>query len=116
MKLTIKNKEYTLKFGLDFIAHLDEKHFIMQNGFRFGQGITYAVAQIHLGNPLILLDLILAGTSTEKKPKVEDVKRFLETEVNIEALMNEFLRVLETTPATKVGMQKLGLIDQAGES
>jgi len=110
MKITINSKDYELYFGLDFIAYLDKKYHIVQNGFQLGQGLTYAIAQIELGNPLILLDLITAGTITGAKPKAEDVKKFIETEADIEVLMSDFLSALETAPSTKFTMKKLGLL------
>jgi hypothetical protein len=110
MTITINGKDYEMYFGLDFIAHLDKKYHIVENGFHLGQGLTYVVAQIELGNPLILLDLIAAGTMTGAKPKPEDIKRFIETEADIEALMNDFLSALETAPSTKFSMKKLGLL------
>ena len=110
MTITIKGKTYDLHFGLDFIAYLDKKYHIVENGFTLGQGLTYAVAQIELGNPLILLDLIAAGTLTGTKPKPEDVKAFIETEADIEALMTDFLSAFATAPTTKFQMKKLGLL------
>jgi len=108
MTLTINNKDYNLYFGLDFIAYLDKKYHIVQNGFQLGQGLTYVVAQMELGNPLILLDLITAGTLTGVKPKLEDVKTFIETHEDIGVLMADFLSALETAPTTRHTMQKLG--------
>ena len=110
MKLTINKKDYELKFGLDFINHLDKKYYIEQDGFKLGQGLTYAVIQMDLGNPLILLDLIMAATVTGAKLKLDDVKTFIETEADIDALMNEFLAKLEKTPITRFTMNKLGLL------
>ena len=107
MTLTINKKEYELYFGLDFIAYLDKKYHIVENGFQLGQGLTYVVAQIELGNPLILVDLILAGTQTSTKPKEVDVKKYIETEADIEVLMNDFLAKLSSSPATKFTMKKL---------
>ena len=75
-----------------------------------GQDLTYAVAQMELGNPLILLDLIAAGTGTGARPKPEDVKKFIETEADIEALMTDFLSAFATAPTTKFQMKKLGLL------
>ena len=109
MTLTVNKKDYSLYFGLDFIAYLDKKYHVVQNGFQLGQGLTYVVAQMQLGNPLILLDLITAGTITGTKPKVEDIKAFIETEADIEALMTDFLSALGTAPTTKFQMAKLGL-------
>jgi len=110
MTITIKGKSYDLHFGLDFIAYLDKKYHIVQNGFQLGQGLTYVIAQIELGNPLILLDLVAAGTMTGSKPKSEEVKAFIESEADIEALMTDFLSALETAPTTKFTMKKLGLL------
>ena len=110
MLLTINGKDYQLYFGLDFISYLDKKYHVVQNGFQLGQGLTYVVAQMELGNPLILLDLITAGISTAEKPKPEDIKKFIETEADIEVLMNDFLSALKTAPSTKFTMKKLGLL------
>ena len=115
MNLTINNKECELKFGLDFINHLDKKYYIEQNGFKLGQGLTYTLAQIELGNPLILLDLIIAGTKTGSKPKQEDIKKFIETEADIEVLMNDFAEALRESPMTRFTMKKLGLLMNEGK-
>lgn len=113
MKLTINKKDYELKFGLDFINFLDKKYYIEQDGFKLGQGLTYVVLQIELGNPLILLDLIMAATVTGAKLKMDDVKSFIETEADIDALLNEFLSKLEETPITRFTMNKLGLLNKS---
>ena len=107
MTLRINKKDYELYFGLDFIAYLDRKYHISENGFQIGQGLTYVVAQIELGNPLILVDLILAGCQTSTKPKEVDIKKYIETEADIEVLMNDFLAKLNSSPATKFTMKKL---------
>jgi len=110
MNLVINGKDYELYFGLDFINYLDKKYFVEQNGFKLGQGLTYTVAQIELGNPSILVDLIVAGTITGNKVKPEDAKLFIETQADIEALMNDFLLSLEKSPVTRFNMKKLGLL------
>jgi len=112
MNLTINGKDYDLYFGLDFINHLDKKYFIEQNGFKLGQGLTYTVAQIELGNPSILVDLIVAATITGSKPKIDEVKKYVETEADIEVLMDDFLSKLEKTPITRFNLKKLGLLDE----
>jgi len=109
MTLTINKKEYTLRFGLDFVAYLDKKYYVTESGFQLGQGLTYVVAQIELGNPLILLDLIAAGTVTGTKPKADDVKNYIETEADIEALMTEFVSALQASSTTGYTMKKLAL-------
>ena len=113
MNLVINGKDYELYFGLDFINHLDKKYFVEQNGFKLGQGLTYTVAQIELGNPNILVDLIIASTVTGNKPKLEETKKYVETEADIEVLMNDFLQSLEKAPVTRFNMKKLGLLMEA---
>jgi len=112
MNLTIENKDYELYFGLDFIGCLDDKYHIEQNGFKLGQGLTYAIAQIELGNPLILVDLIIAGTATGSKPKLEAIKRYIENDADIEVLMTDFLSALGKSSTTRFTMKKLGLLNQ----
>jgi len=110
MKLTINKKDYELKFGLDFINSLDKKYYIEQDGFKLGQGLTYVVLQSELGNPMILVDLIMAATVTSAKLKLEDVKSFVENEADIEQLMVDFMKKLKETPITRFTMKKLGLV------
>ena len=109
MYLTINGKDYELHFGLDFIAYLDKKYNVVENGFHLGQGLTYSVAQMEMGNPLILVDLIAAATITGAKPRPEDIKKYIESEADIEALMTDFLSALQTAPSTRFTMKKLGL-------
>ena len=112
MNLTINGKDYDLYFGLDFINHLDKKYFIEQNGFKLGQGLTYTVAQIELGNPSILVDLIVAATITGSKPKIDEVKKFVEAQEDLEVLMEDFLSLLEKTPIIRFNLKKLGLLSE----
>ena len=111
MNLTINGKEYELKFGLDFINHLDKKYFIEQNGLKIGQGLISVIAQIEIGNPAILLDLITAAT-LKGKPKVEEIKKFIENEADIEGLMVSFLSELEKSPMTRFTLKKLDLLSK----
>ena len=110
MNLTINGKEYELHFGLDFIGYLDNKYYVEHDGIKLGHGLTYALAQIEMGNPSVILDLILGATITGNKPKLGDVKKFVETEADIEVLMNDFLSSLEKAPVTRFNMKKLGLL------
>ena len=110
MNLVINGKDYELYFGLDFINYLDKEHYIEQDGFKIGHGLTTIVTQIEMGNPVVLVDLILAATITGARPKLVDVKKFIETEADIEVLMNDFLHVLKKTPITRFNLKKMGLL------
>jgi len=112
MTLTINNKDYDLHFGLDFIAYLDKKHYIVEEGYQLGNGLPYVITQIEIGNPLIFLDLITAATRTGAKPKEEDIKTYLETEADIEVLANDFLSAFKKAPTTRFTLKKLGLLEE----
>ena len=112
MNLTINNQQYDLTFGLDFINHLDKKYYIDQNGFKIGQGLTYVKVQLELGNPLILIDLIVAGTIKKDMIKMEEIKYFIEHEADIEELITAFSTAIEKAPITRFTMKKLRLLEK----
>ena len=109
MDLKINGKDYPLSFGLDFIAALDGKHYVEPNGIKLGQGLTAAVANIQLGNPTILIDLIQAATITEKiKPTLLEIKTFIENDVkDVEALMDDFFDAFTKAPMTKFLLKRI---------
>ena len=113
MTITIKEKSYDLHFGLDFIAYLDKKYHIVENGYQLGNGLPHVITQIQIGNPLILLDLIAAATITGTKPAPEEVKNYIETEADIEVLTDDFLSAFEKAPTTRFTLKKLGLLEDA---
>lgn len=107
MQLEINDKTYDIYFGLDFVEYLDKKYKLEQGGLEFGLGIVNAAAQLEQGSPLILVDLIKAGTITSgKKLNTQEVKQFIEQHEDLEELMNDFLTELEKAPVTKVAMNK----------
>lgn len=109
MNLNINGKDYELHFGLDFIAQLNKKHVAIENGYELGRGLYNAVVQIENSDPTILVDLIQAATITESAPPtIEDIKKYLETEVeDVEVLMDDFLSQLATAPMTRVTMKRI---------
>lgn len=109
MNLTIGSTEYTMYFGLDFIAYLDQIYYFEgKDNVKLGNGISMVVANIKMENPVVLLHLIRAATITDKsKPSTEDIKKYLETEADYEALFSDFLSSLETAYVTSRTMKKL---------
>jgi hypothetical protein len=112
MNLTINGTTHELHFGLDFINYLDKKYYVEQNGLKIGQGLTYALAQIEMGNPNILVDLIVAGTITGNKVKLEDVKAFIETNEDLEVLVHGFLSALEKSSIIRFNLKKMGILKE----
>lgn len=117
MNLKINGIGYELHFGLDFISYLDKKYYVSQGSFKLGQGMTMAISYIEMGNPVILLDLIAAGTITGKaKPAPADIIKYIEEEANIEVLMEDFLSAFEKAPTTHFMMKKLGKLSETAKA
>lgn len=116
MTITINGKEYPIYIGLDFLDYLDSIYFIEEKGVKFGQGLSMAVVHLTTENPVVLYHLIKAGTITEKsKPSNGDIKKYLETEADCEALCADFLSVLETAHLTKSKLAKLSELTVTGK-
>lgn len=117
MTITINGKDYACYFGIDFIAALDRKFYFLQSGLRFGQGMTYVIAQIESGNPTVLVDLIQAATITENPlPTLANIKKCVEELAEQEKLnevMEDFLSEFEKAPLTRFQMKKLGKLAEA---
>lgn len=109
MNLTIGGKEYTMYFGLDFLDYLDRVYSLdVGKGIKVGNGVMMAVVNIEAKNPVVLLHLIKAATITEKsQPSTADIKKYLETEADYEALFSDFLSSLETAYVTRSMMKGL---------
>lgn len=108
MNININGTDHELYFGLDFIAHLDERCKVKVGDVELGNGIYNARTQLLVGNPLILIDLIQAATTTnQKKPSVDDIKKYIEAEADIEKLVNDFLAAFETASVPRYMLRNL---------
>lgn len=108
MIITIKEKEYELKFGLKFIRELDKKHTIIQNGLAFGTGLDYVIPMLFTDDIVTLSEILYAGTCTEKvRPTQNDVDVYLETHSNIEELFEEVREELKKHNATKLKAKQM---------
>lgn len=114
MNVKINGVDYPLYFGLDFMAYLNKGHTEKQGEYSIGRGLYNALVQIDEGDPAILVELILAATVTnETQPSEEDVKRYIETEADIEKLVADFLSEFETANATKLAVKRLRVTAEA---
>ncbi len=102
MKLNIAGNDYELKFGFGFIREMDKRYETEEskkNGF--GQGVYQAVTRLHIYDPFVLVNLIMAGCSHLKtKPSNIDVENFIEN-ADIDELINDFLQKLKASSLTK---------------
>lgn len=117
MQLEINGKEHNLYFGLDFIEELDNKYPIESNGAKFGMGINTALVYLNQGNPRILADLIHAATSTANlRPGLSEIKRWVESQTDLESLFNEFLDELGKQPMTAGAVAKMKKAQEQAEA
>jgi len=102
MQIDINGRGQNLFFGLDFIEQLDKKFKMDTGGVNFGVGVMNALVSLEQANPLILVDIIQAATSTNDNPPGKtEVKRWLEGQDDIEWLFTDFLTELEQAPMTR---------------
>lgn len=108
MDLEINGKVVTLEFGLDFIEFLDNKHKISRDGVEFATGVSTVLIYLQQGNPRILVDIIKAGLATSKTKLGEsEIKKFVESQEDLEKLFNDFFVALEKAPMTKMQVKRL---------
>lgn len=106
--LEIAGKNVDLKFGLGFIRIFDNKYQVTQNGLKFGQGVDMVASLLLSGDPLILIDIIKAGTEfSSNKPTVKEIEEFIESQEDLEWLFDGFLEKLSTNALTKTKVQKV---------
>lgn len=101
MILEINGTDYEMRFGLGFLKEINKGRESTTNNVDVRLGVENAVSALYTGDYLPLLDLIKAGTITEKqKPKDKEIDEFL-MEADLEELANDFLEELRTQSATK---------------
>ncbi|HFH8225657.1 TPA: tail assembly chaperone [Streptococcus agalactiae] len=110
-EITIVGKTYPLNFGFDFIREMDKRHFVENNGFKFGTGIQTATLQLSIKNPLILEDIILSATHTLNSiPSKEEIEKWAikQAEDNkLEEVFEGFLTSLKKAPLSKAQVKQL---------
>lgn len=108
MQLQINDKEIELFFGIDFIEFLDKKYSLKREGVEFAMGVSNAIVYLQQANPRILIDIIQAGTVTaSNRVGVSEIKRFVESQEDLEGLFTDFLEQLETAPMTKTAVARM---------
>ena len=108
MQLVINEKEIELYFGIDFIEFLDKKYSLKREGVEFAMGVSNAIVYLQQANPRILIDIIQAGTiNSNNKVGVSEIKRFVESQEDLEWMFSDFLGQLETAPMTKTAFARM---------
>lgn len=79
MILEINGKEYELYFGMDFIREIDKMYPLNSFGMDMKVGgLPFLNTALAMRNPVALVNVIKAGTSTlPQKPSTEDVEIYV---------------------------------------
>lgn len=109
MKLTIKDKEYELKFGFKFLNFLDEKYKTKDLANQdFGIGMEVIIPRLLIFDSKTLAEVIFAGCKAcDKAPAIIDIYEYLEEVDDIEGLHKEVLEELKKANATKLRVTRL---------
>lgn len=96
MELSIGGKNFTLEFGLEFIATLDTMYTQKAEGMEFGLGVESAIPYLKMKNPTVLVNLIKAGTShLNTSPSNKGINEFLTEKANNDTLDKFFGEIEE---------------------
>lgn len=111
MKITINDKEYTLRFGTKFINSLDNIYSQNMNGVEFGMGMEMMQSYMGLRRPTALINVIVAGLShLNTAPSEDKVEEYLEAvfeKGEDEKLFVEVEKSMEQAPFLKRKMKEL---------
>jgi len=110
MDLKINGKDYQLQFGLKFINQLDNIYTQEVDKVKFGMGVEMMTSYLAMRNPLVLLNIIKAGTShLNSKPSNNDIENLLEEHANggtLEKLFKDVTEAMENAPFLKNKMKR----------
>lgn len=110
MEITIKDKTYTLNFGIKALEALDKHYKVEQSGMEIGGGVVYANGLYEMASPAFLSVLIPAGLLTSKtKPSLDDIDEYINSldMDEYEKLYNDVYENFIKTPRVAYQMQKL---------
>lgn len=109
MKITIKDKEIELKFGIRFVRELDSKfHVVLDGGKRIGTGLEETVPLLFAGNIIALSDILSAAVKANAcEVSPEDLDDYLDSVEDIDQVFENVLEELKNQNATKKRAQSL---------
>lgn len=117
MKIEIKDKEYELKWDLQAIDYLDKVYTLDFNmagqTMSFGAGLQSGVAQLNMGNPLVLFHFLKAGLKHYKgiNFKDETIEKALyeraEKDDGLDKLTKDIRKSLKDNPLTRQSVSSL---------
>jgi len=109
MVISIKDKEYEVRFGVGFVRALDAKYFTKGvGGAVFGMGLQVCVPKILTGDATALADLLYEGMAHNKsRPALKDIDAYIDGAEDIDALFDEVIDELKKQNATRKPVEKM---------
>lgn len=102
MEIQIKDKTYTLNFGIMFLRKLDSIHYIDQKGIQIGFGLNSVVPGLLQKDAAVLSEVLYFALWTNKdRPTQKEVDEYLETEADLDQLFHDVLISLQESNVTK---------------
>ncbi|KXT74891.1 hypothetical protein STRDD10_00604 [Streptococcus sp. DD10] len=109
MELIINEKEYQVKFGVKFVRSLDELYPSVQNGLKFGFGLSTKIPELLSKNVATLADVLYVGTVGQSpRPSLSVIEDFIDNHEDIDSVFDEVLDELAKSNAGKSLMADLG--------
>lgn len=107
MKLVIKGKEYSFKFGFGFIQEMNRRYSVTENGLTLKMGLDTILANFFNEDVETLVEMLKVANLTEKPKISQDDLASLVEEVGAEKLFDEVLEELKKSEFTKKKTNKM---------
>lgn len=113
MVIEIKEQQYVLNFGFEFLAKLNDFYHIEQQGMRLNQGLNVGIVGLIDEEPEALVIFIMSGlASSDIKPSKKDIQDYLIDYANnqddgLNGLFEEMLAEVKKQPLLKGKIKKL---------
>lgn len=108
MELAIKDKVYSVKFGIRFVRELDKVFGLERDGIKLGMALTTKLPALYMRDVVALADVLYYGTVTESpRPSLVAIEDYIDGHEDIEQLFEAVLAEIEAGNAGKLLSQKL---------
>lgn len=109
MKLKIKNKNYTFKFGVKFVREIDKSMPVKRDDMEFGLGLSAKILpELQSGNINTLSKVLYIASRTETPSLTQDeIDDYVDDVEDIEGLFDEVMKDLGESNAGKLAVANL---------
>ncbi|MBO0456284.1 tail assembly chaperone [Enterococcus hulanensis] len=109
MKLKIKNKNYSFKFGVKFVREIDKSMPVKRDDMEFGLGLSAKILpELQSGNINTLSKVLYIASRTETPSLTQDeIDDYVDDVEDIEGLFDEVMKDLGESNAGKLAVANL---------